>query len=246
MTSTERRRCMLLLKQAKKGELEAVEQLVQRLSGHFSYMIKPYRSPDPAYDSDDLQQHFQLGILQAIPKVDDRGDPLFHLAWRGQRAVSSLLATWKTRRQGQDGERSIGCIPEGFDIPDLDWENRPEQHLARELAKQDAKLRVRYILTHVSLTNRQWDVVSWMIVDEDTEMDGANLRLAHTMGVSPQMASKHRKAVMGILGGDTQPHQTFQCLQCNREFGSKGALTQHHNGQSGHMACTNIAQLTER
>lgn len=206
MTSGERRRCMWLLRRAKQGDVFAYEKVTDEIAHHFYYMIRGYSSVDPSYDYDDLKQRFKIGIWQAIPKVDDRGDPLYHLAWRGQRSVCSMLAVIKRRRNGTDKwvedygeERSIGVIPEGFDLPDPDPASDPSYVVQLEEERDEAHRRIVRVMAAVRLTDRQQEVVDWMLADRDPQALGANQRLATHLGVSEQAASVLRRRVTNKL-----------------------------------------------
>lgn len=244
MTSQERQYCMQLLRRAKHGEESACERLTREISRHFAYMLRGLYSVDPMCDRDDLQAAFQLGIWQGIDKVDHRGDPLYHLAWRGRMAVTSMVRALKHRRHGTPewveefgSERSVGTIPEGWDPPDTHEEADPVHLLLVQAQQEEARRQAIYLLNQVELTKRQQDVIEWLTTDPDVNSDGANLRLAQFMGCSPQMASKYRRDVLTKLSGETKEQlRPFPC-PCGEAFPTKGALTQHKNGQSGHRRC---------
>lgn len=244
VTSQERRHYMFLLKKAKQGDELACEQLTKGLARAYGYMIRNFHSVDPAFDNEDLMVQFQMGIWQHIQKVDDRGDPLWHLAWRGQRSVCSLLNVIKQRRHGtkeyiaRHGERSIGTIPDGFDLVDDRPETEPEFAMARAQEKELAERQVARLLAHEDLSDRQRQLVATIgIVATHGEAD-INARTAKAMGISAQAAGiLHKRVLTKLTGADQETAAEFPCGICGRYFRSKGALTQHKRGQSGHKPC---------
>lgn len=247
MTDEQQQRFMRLLTRAKGGDECACGELARGLAQHFSYMIKRFRSVDPAYDLDDLMDQFMIGIWNAIDKVDERGDPLYHLARRGAWEVSSLLKMIKRRRHGMSewtkeygkpGEYSVGTLPEGWDPRDLRPEAAPEYELAPEPDQVRMQAQVTAILNHPDLGPRQRQALQALSVLSVQGNTHLNLRLARALQVSPQAAGALHKHLLEKITGRTQDApKDYACLECGRQFATKGALTQHKRGQSGHKPC---------
>lgn len=206
MTNEERRHCMRLLEQCKDGDEQCYGLLVSAIARHFGYMLRQYNSVDPATGPEDLRQTFMMGVWQAIRKVDHRGDPLMHLAIRGCWAVSSLVHVIHQRRRGtplwiqeHGEERSIGCIPETWDLADDNAENDPAYVVEVIEAQNEAREAITTILARVELKGRDQDVLDWLLSDEDPHGLGANQRLATELGVSEQRASVLRARVFTKL-----------------------------------------------
>jgi len=247
MTSAEQRRCMCLLHAAKDGDEMAYEYLTAAIVEHYGYMIRGYYSCDPAYDMDDLMSEFRRAVWQAIDRVDERGNPIFHLAWRGAYAVKSMLSAMKQHRYGTEAwardygaERSIGTLPQDWDLVDTREENDPQYVVQVREERDETRRHAYYVVANARLTTKQERVLDWMLGHLDTE-EGANQLLARDLGVSEQAASVMRKKVETALGVEPEPQAEFVCDGCGRVLGSKGALTQHKRGTSGHRPCEALA-----
>lgn len=235
MTLPERRRFMYLLEQAKDGDDRACELLSDGISKEFSRLIYGLYSIDPAFDQDDLMAEFKLGIWQSIPKVEYRGDPLFHLAWRGYMAVKSLVNVIKRRRLGTDkwidefGERSIGTIPEGWDIPDPSEDTDPVIQLVSDETQSEAESNLKDIIIIACLSQRQKATLDLLLIDPDLNELGVNQRIAFHLGVSEQAASVLRHKTFDKLGDASEHRYDVWCLECRKQGITTKAV--HQSGQ---------------
>lgn len=204
MTQDQKRRCMRLLTQAKQGDELACDQLTKELSQHFGFMIAHLFSQDPAFDKDDLTLQFQLGIWQAIQSVDDRGDPLYHLAWKGRNEVISMLRAIKVRLVESLDETHANCAA----MIDLhgDFMDREERKLSY--------VNMREILDEAHLTEKQRIVADWMLSAE-AERIGSQTELASELNVSCQYISHLKKRVIEELVGAAESLFRILCLECH-------------------------------
>lgn len=201
MTNEMRRYCLRLLQAARQGDDGAHEQLVRVLAKHFGYMVHRFYSSDPSAGQDDLHQEFMLGIWRAVEHVDERGDPLYHLAQRGWWAMAAYATALRRRRNGANGDVSVGTLPVGYDLPDPDLHTDPEYVVELLESRDEARTHVAYVRARVALLPREAQTLEWMLHDNDPFEKGANKRLADRLGVSPQRASVLRKRVLQKLDG---------------------------------------------
>jgi hypothetical protein len=184
---------LAILPRAKDGHYEERTTVTNFCWRRYHYRVERFFSSDPAISVDDLLQTFWEGIWHAVPKVDGRGDPLYHLGQRGVWAVQSevrqIQAQMKRRARALIGadnwnERMWGDGTKEIADPDSDFEGVLIESL-------DAHERIR-ILTHASLKPRSRQALDMILsgqVGDPTE-PGFNKRLAEAMGVSEQRASQ--------------------------------------------------------
>jgi len=199
MDSAEHRRCMRLLHLAQEGDDNAHQELVGTVAYHFRWMLVRFYCSDPAFGDEDLYGRFMEGIWHAVDKVDGRGDPLFHLAKRGEWAVSAYVAVIHRRRCGAEGQISVGSLPLGWDVPDTNTDSSPEFVLELAVDRDEAQQAVMRVRAHLKLKPYEQRALDWMLQDPDPFELGANIRLADFLGVSPQRASVVRRQTLSKI-----------------------------------------------
>lgn len=150
---------------------------VKKVSRLFSY--------DVAEDEDDIRQTFMLGVIKHIPKIDDRGNPLYHLSVRGWYAV-----TYLTRKAAPlAGQASLNVEEGEIQIGQLrDNAVGPEDLVVQQIGSRQ---QVQAILeSDISPTARRaCDAILSGAAGDPTEL-GFNKTLAKELGVSPQRSSQ--------------------------------------------------------
>jgi hypothetical protein len=208
MTEEQYRRAMRLIPAAKSGDEYACDLLTRLISKEYAYMIKPYFSIDPAYDRDDLMVQFQLGIWQAIQSVkESAGNPVYHLAWRGQRAVASMLRVVARRRENaQTLEPALQA-----------WEIYVSPDVVEVVMDKESRM-LAYVNTHeiadeADLTPRQKEALGVML-GEDIMAWGFNRLMAEHFGTSQQGAQQLRERVLSNLALSVDRNFRVTCLEC--------------------------------
>lgn len=131
--------------------------------------------------------------MRAVPIVDQRGNPLYHIGQRGMWAVQSELRQIRRQLKGRAFIRHETTV-DGDQL--TDWTERVTDRTAgdfREVVHDttDAQEQV-HIVANTSLAPRTRQALSLIMSGAagDPTESGFNLRLAQVMGVSPQRASQ--------------------------------------------------------
>jgi len=204
MTRDEHERCLRLLRQCRDGNEMAYSMLTSLLGERYFYLVDGIARNDPAIGREDLEQEFRLGIWRAIDVVRDVGNPIYWIVRKGRWEVLQLVKNWRRRRLGTDAWTigsldallAVGGLPEPVS-EDLDYDPEYALLLAEERAQErvEAEALAHHVLA--DLTPRRREVWTWLLANvDDLEERGAGRRLAATLGVSEQRASKLRKRVI--------------------------------------------------
>lgn len=209
MTKDQTGKCMRLLVQAKRGDEGSHRALVEIVSKEYRGMIAQFYTNDPMMGREDIFQEFYWGIWRAVDKVDHRGDPIFHLAQRGQWAVKSVVAAVNRRRHGtaaKEGGVSVVSLDTPRDDQQPSWEPSEESYEERvceviELLhrRRDARRRVQLLYaarlrpSHINALNK--------IMEHNIDLTqlGARRQLAKALGVSGQRVSVIMKQIEAIV-----------------------------------------------
>jgi len=200
MTADVTAACMRLLQQARRGDEYAHRKLVDTVVEHYLMMVKRFYTVDPILGWEDIKQEFFWGIWRAVPIVDHRGDPIFHLAQRGEWAVRSIVTAANKKRHGTSAPEG-GVSVVYLDDPN---ENEPWREPADESPESDphhiveihedreeAFNRVLRIIVHAELRPQEHDVLHRLLSGElDISEKGAGCQLAADLGVSGQRVSQ--------------------------------------------------------
>lgn len=167
-----------LLERAQAGDESATYNLAVHVFERQSRRISRFYSLDPAYSREDIQGEFMEGILCAIPIVDLRTNPIYHLGTRGVWHVQTVLRA--SRRIWRRTE-------------DVDAMEVPERHadpLMDVVERLDARGRVIEILGNESFNDTDRRVIEAILTGRvDPEETGFNKAVAKEIDRSPQMAS---------------------------------------------------------
>jgi hypothetical protein len=180
---------MATLERAKAGDQRAREDIVMYVWEKYGGKIAYLYSPDPADEREDLHQIFLMGVTDALAKVDHRGNPIWHLAVRGNWAVSRHIRTAKEKARERsldyeafegEGETAVAQLrDESVDVEGL------------VLSQIGTGQQVSLIMgANLSPTARR--AMEAILNDEagDPVELGFNKRLADALEVSPQRASQ--------------------------------------------------------
>lgn len=190
------------LEQAKTGHSSAVDYICRYVWDQYGKRIWDLFSNDSADDKDDLQQIYWMAVVKHLPKLDERGDPVYHLGQRGfwavgahirrKEAMSKLLSLDAPRhRDGEDKDMTLGdslrdpiADVEGIVVNQLGGNQQVDMILDLKLAPT-AKRALGAIMAGKA---------------GDPREKGFNKNLAGALGVSEQRASQAmqslRKAVV--------------------------------------------------
>lgn len=181
--------------EAKAGSERAAADLITYAWNEWGvHMCRFLFSYDIAEDEDDLRQIFMLGAFQAIPHLDERGDPMHHLAKRGWWAVRSNNRRglkWRDTKSldVEEGPDQVSSVP--------DTQEDMEEIVIRQMGAMQTAHAIRD-LPMAPIGERIIDAVLEGKAGDPTEI-GFGRRLSAAINVSPQRASQGmntiRKAV---------------------------------------------------
>lgn len=194
---------LALIPRAQRGDQGALSQLVAFLDEKYRWMIQSLYSGDPMLSKEDIHGEFLEGIAGGIAVVRlDIGNPLFHLAQRGQwKAKSAVDAAKKYQKL----PRSQGRFKEGEfegEWTDDYLTDRTQQDPADIVVQRHFADHVTRVLSVAGLTGNEKKAFLLILSGElgDPCEMGWNKRLADTLGVSPQRASQITAKLHFIYG----------------------------------------------
>lgn len=206
MTTGEHRAAMTLLAQAKRGDEAAHRLLVDMVSREYSGMVFNLYTVDPMLGRDDILQEFYWGIWRAVEKVDHRGDPIFHLAQRGQWAVKSVVAAVNRRRHGTAAKEG-GVSVVSLDADESDMKEPREDSFEDQTCEvieiverqQSARRRMHLIRSSDKLRPTHAKALAAVLEHNiDLSQLGGKRQLAKALGVSGQRVSVIVKQIQQI------------------------------------------------
>lgn len=186
------------LEQAKKGVSSSMDFICRFVWEKYGYKISRLFSNDVAEDREDLQQIFWMAVAEHIPHLDDRGNPVWHLAVRG---------FWRVGAHIRRKEKMAGLL--SLDAPI----NDEEETSSRGARLRDDTVDVEGLIVQQLGDKQQVDFVLDLNlapvarraleaimsgVADPTEM-GFNKTLAQKIGVSPQRASQAMQLLRGSV-----------------------------------------------
>lgn len=194
---------MALLEEAKAGVSAAQDFICRHVWEKYGYKINGYFSSDSAEDRDDLQQIFWLAVAEAIPKLDNRGNPVWHLAVRG---------TWKVgahiRRRDKIAKArqlvSLDAPAKGAEEETWTTGSRlrdEKQDVESFVVQQLGSLQQVELIGELGFSptaQRALEVILSGEAGDPTEI-GFNKNLAAVLGVSPQRASQAMTAIRSTV-----------------------------------------------
>lgn len=200
MTKGQHGECMCLLVQAKRGDEGAHRRLVDIVATTYAGMIRRFYTSDPILGDEDLKSEFYWGIWRAVAAVDERGDPIFHLAQRGQWVVKSLITSVNRRRHGtSEKEGGISVVSLDFNGAEGGWVEPADESIESDpLAvveinedRNEAHERVLHILVNADLAPRHKEIVQMLLAgDVDLGERLARKEIASKLGVSGQRVTQ--------------------------------------------------------
>ncbi len=147
---------------------------------------------DAAYDRDDIDQTFYLGIVQALAVVHPyRGNPFAYMAYRGVSRVKSFVTAISNKPRlatvSLDGGYHQDGEPQMLDAADR-ADALPHDIVIDQL---DAEQRVVGITANATVTGRAEEILAMLLAGEIDPTDpGYNKELAKRLGVSQQRGSQ--------------------------------------------------------
>lgn len=180
------------LDQAMNGRSHSADFICRYVWEQYGARICELYSNDRADSKDDLRQIFWMAVARHIPKLNEKGDLLYHLGQRGfwavgahirrKEAMSRLLSLDAPRgSQNEEGDTTIlDSLPdhrtdvEGLVVHQLGSSQQVDMILNLRLAP---------------IAQRALDAIMSGQAGEPTEV-GFNKSLAKALGVSPQRASQ--------------------------------------------------------
>jgi hypothetical protein len=196
-------RVMRMLERAKHGDTMAIQNVMDFGWEKFGkgMAIKNF-SHDPAEDMDDLKQIFQMAMLRAIPKLDARGNPIYHMAQRGWWAIQAHTH----KKQGFAGQQSLNAVAYDDGNDDVmsrleDPEASTEEIVVNQVYAEQVVAAV-HSAELSSIARRTADAILSNEIGVPGEI-GFNKKLAAYLDVSEQRASqgvqKLRAEMEGVL-----------------------------------------------
>lgn len=181
---------LALVSRAQQGDADAHRTVALHAFNKYKHRVEWLYSRDPAIGIDDLLMTFFEGIMKAVEKLDDRGDPIYHLGQRGVWAVTSELRAIKASMKHRalkplvyaDGEEAdpMADYVDPVEVPGSDM----------VIERMSAEGRVR-IIANASLRPRERQALEVIATGAvDPASIGFNKDLADQMGVSPQRTSQ--------------------------------------------------------
>lgn len=162
------------------GDRQACEEVTLYAFREYESKLNKLKPHDQILSYDDMRTTFYEGILRHMPKLDYRGDPYQHLAWRGYLYVlSEIRATAKHVKDRTYVERLDEQIAHMEDWDGID-------------ARQDAARELGQIMKALPATSPERKLMKVAIsgVAGDPLQKGYNKRLAQALDISPQRASQ--------------------------------------------------------
>lgn len=188
------------LDRAKVGSRVAADFICRYVWEQYGGKIINLFSNDSSEDRDDLQQIYWLAVAEQIPKLDERGDPIYHLGQRGfwrvgahirrKRAMVHLLSL-DAAIVDEDESRTRGAMlsddrvdVEGIVVHQLGSQQQVEMILDIELAP---------------IAQRALGAIMRGEAGDPAEI-GFNKTLAKVLKVSPQRASQAMQSLRASVG----------------------------------------------
>jgi len=108
-----------LIERCKDGDERSIEKLLCMIRDRYMQdMTARYRGRNDVVEDEEIESEFLVGCFQALRRVDPhRGNPLFHIMWRGRLRVASFMKS-KIKREVQLSCRDCG------DVLLLGWQKR--------------------------------------------------------------------------------------------------------------------------
>ena len=176
------KQAMACLIKAQAGDYGARTDVALYVFDKWKYRAHALFAADRSLDHDDLEQVFFLGILEGVPKADERGNPLFHLSQRGLWRVKSTVKASQLR--GMTINEDLSEVREGR------LHEKSEDHADLVINWVAADQMLINVAPHLS--DRAKDAFMLLINGDlgDPAEPGLNKRLAEAMQVSEQRASQ--------------------------------------------------------
>lgn len=173
---------MACLIKAQAGCYDSRTEVTLYVFERWKYRAHALFAQDRSLDHDDLEQVFFLGILEGVEKVDERGNPLFHLSQRGLWRVKSTVKASQLR--GMTVTQDLG------DVRESRLRENTDDHADLVINRVSADQMLIGVAPHLS--DRARDAFMMMINGDlgDPAEPGLNKRLAEAMKVSEQRASQ--------------------------------------------------------
>jgi hypothetical protein len=194
-------RMMATLELAKKGVESAKSEICAYVWERYGFKVSNLFSYDVAEDREDIRQIFWLAVVEHIPKLDHRGNPIWHLAVRGfwqvgahvrrKRVMVGLLSLDAPIQNGQETTHTsrLEMLP--------DYTKDVEGIVIRQIgSKQQVELMSR--LEMPPTARRAFDAILSGEAGDPSEI-GFNKSLAAALEVSPQRASQAMQALRGSV-----------------------------------------------
>lgn len=182
---TEREALFLLNRAITLDDEGARSRVLVYVIKRFKSMVKGYYVKDPAWDADDIERVFVLGIVEGMRDVSMYiGNPLNYLAWRGLVRVKSLVGA--VRKKGHEFVHSVQTLE--YEGPRM---GQTDDEFDVVIEQATAHQRATKILTNHQLTGKAADMLTLIATGAVDPLEpGANKQLASCLGVSPQRASQ--------------------------------------------------------
>lgn len=189
--TAEERRILALIPAAKNQDQYARETIVRFVYKQFLKRVSGLYSFDAAVCRDDINAEFMRGIYAHLDKVDDRGDPLYHLGQRGVWAAMSLCRA--AQRMKENVLIVSGHYMESLDAtPDMVHVPCAKEDFTEILVRRDeAHSRVVSLVANTSITGTPRRLIELILAGEvdPTEL-GFVKEAAGKLGVSAQRVSQ--------------------------------------------------------
>jgi hypothetical protein len=186
-------RALALVARAQSGDEDARREVALYVYDKYVHRIRDLYSVDPAVCEDDIKTTFFEAIFDAVMRLDERGNPIYHAGQRGVWACRSLV-------RSLNREMRRRALPQR-DGADLAWDELPGAEIVDEAAEDfvlrveceaEARERVVRMFAAAPLRPRVREAAEAIIAGRagDPRDLGFNQRLAAALDVSEQRASQ--------------------------------------------------------
>lgn len=209
-----------LLERAKAGDGDAQRQVAVHTFNQYRGKIAKLYTQDPAVSLEDLEMVFFEAIFAYIPKLDHRGNPLFHLAQRGRWAAQSEVRSVNIRMRNR--ARLTGTDDDGHPMDPLDVADRTEHDFREIICDAEDADRVVRIVANANLRPRQREAMDLILSGEVGEPGdpGFNQTLAKRMDISPQRTSQIMGQLEATLRSEAAIEDRFDELRHRQASGT--------------------------
>lgn len=208
-----------LLEKAKAGDGDAQREIAVYTFNTYRSKIAMMYTQDPAVTLEDLEMVFFEAIFAFIPKVDHRGNPIFHLAQRGRWAAQSEVRSVNLRMRGR--ARLVGTDDDGQPMDPLDVADRTDHDFREVICDALDADRVVRIVANANLRPRQREAMDLILSGEVGEPGdpGFNQTLAKRMGISPQRTSQIMGQLEATLRSESAVEDRYEELRRRQALG---------------------------